>query len=485
MKLLDLLRDVEFKDSKGSMDRQISDVVTDSRKAKDDALFIAVCGVQVDGHAYVDNAISHGAKVIVYQNDIDTSNSQITYIKVSDTTSAVGKIANVWYGDPSDKIKLVGVTGTNGKTTVATVLYNLFRKLGYKTGLLSTVANYVDDKMYPATLTTPDALTINRYLHDMVKAGCEYAFMEVSSHSIHQQRIEGLKFDGGIFTNLTQDHLDYHGSMGEYLKAKKLFFDNLPSTAFALTNIDDKNGAIMLQNTKASKHTYSVKGMADFKARIVEKHFDGTAIEINNKEVQLQFVGIFNVYNLLAVYGTAILLRQSVEDVLLTMSTLRPVSGRFQTFKSPLGYTAIVDYAHTPDALTNVLNAIHEVLEGNGRVITVVGCGGNRDRTKRPIMAQEAAKLSDQLIVTSDNPRYEEPMAIINDMIDGLQREQMQSTLLLEDRKQAIRTACTLAKEGDIILIAGKGHEDYQDIKGVKYPFSDKEIILEFFNDQK
>lgn len=482
MKLEELLKDVEVVESKGSLDINVSDIVTDSRKAKENALFIALVGVQVDGHAYVDNALELGAKVIVYQNSIDTSRTDVTYIKVKDGADATGKIATTWYEDPSDKIKLVGVTGTNGKTTVATVLYNMFRKLGYKVGLLSTVANYIDEKVVPATHTTPDPLSLNMLLHEMVQAGCEYVFMEVSSHAIHQKRVSGLKFDGGIFTNLTQDHLDYHGTMGEYLKAKKMFFDNLPSTAFALTNIDDKNGAVMLQNTKAKKYTYSVKSLGDFKARISEKHFDGTSIEINGKELIVQFVGVFNVYNLLAVYGATELLGQEPEDILLAMSTLKSVSGRFQTLRSPEGYTAIVDYAHTPDALVNVLDSIHEVLEGEGRVITVVGCGGNRDRTKRPLMAQEASKLSDQLILTSDNPRYEEPMAIINDMADGLKSDQMKKTLLIEDRKQAIRTACMLAKKGDVVLIAGKGHEDYQDVKGVKHHFNDKEEILNIFN---
>lgn len=482
MKLEKLLKDVEIVESKGDLGINVSDIVTDSRKAKENALFIALVGVQVDGHAYVDNALELGAKVIVYQNDIDTSRNDITYIKVKDGSDATGKIATTWYDDPSSKVKLVGVTGTNGKTTVATVLYNMFRKLGYKVGLLSTVANYIDEKVVPATHTTPDPLSLNLLLHKMVEAGCEYVFMEVSSHAIHQKRISGLKFDGGIFTNLTQDHLDYHGTMAEYLKAKKMFFDNLPSTAFALTNIDDKNGAVMLQNTKAKTYTYSVRTLADFKARISEKHFDGTSIEINGKELVVQFVGVFNVYNLLAVYGATTLLGQNTEEILLAMSTLKPVSGRFQTLRSPEGYTAIVDYAHTPDALVNVLDSIHEVLEGEGKVITVVGCGGNRDRTKRPLMAQEAAKLSDQLILTSDNPRYEEPMAIINDMADGLKSDQMKKTLLIEDRRQAIRTACMLAKKGDVILVAGKGHEDYQDVKGVKHHFNDKEEILNLFN---
>lgn len=483
MTIKDLLKDIEIVEVKGSLDNEVSDIITDSRKATKGALFIALSGSQVDGHAYIESAINLGAKTIVYEHEVDDMEEGVTFIKVKDSADATGKIATMWFDDPSSKLKLVGVTGTNGKTTTATLLYDLFRKLGYKVGLLSTVANYVDTVKHPATLTTPDPLSLNQLLSEMVKAGCEYAFMEASSHAIYQKRISGLKFAGGVFTNLTQDHLDYHGTMAEYLKAKKIFFDSLPNTAFALTNIDDKNGLVMLQNTRAEKHTYSVKNMADFKARIIEKHFDGTAIEINNKELQVQFVGVFNVYNLLAVYGTAILLGQKEDEVLIQMSTLKPVAGRFQTLKSPEGYTAIIDYAHTPDALTNVLDSIHEVLQGNGKVITVVGCGGNRDKTKRPIMAQEAAKLSNQLILTSDNPRYEEPMAIINDMADGLKREQMKKTLLIEDRKQAIRTACTLASEEDVILIAGKGHEDYQDIKGVKYPFSDKEVVLNLFSE--
>lgn len=483
MKLQDLLKNIDVIEIKGEQDIDVTGVFTDSRKATPGSVFIALKGVQVDGHLYIKNALELEAKVILHENKIDTSNEGITYIKVKDSADAAGKIATHWYGDPSNNLKLVGVTGTNGKTTTATLLYEMFRKLGYKVGLLSTVANYIDGKVYHATHTTPDPISLNEMLKNMVDAGCEYAFMEVSSHAIHQKRISGLKFEGGIFTNLTQDHLDYHKTMGEYLKAKKAFFDQLPDTAFALTNIDDKNGLVMLQNTKAKTSTYSVHSLADFKARIIEKHFDGTAIEINGKELQVQFVGVFNVYNLLAVYGATILLGQSSEEALLVLSTLKPVSGRFETIRSPEGFTAIVDYAHTPDALTNVLEAIHEVLEGNGRVITVVGCGGNRDKTKRPIMAREAVRLSDQVILTSDNPRYEEPQAIINDMADGLNSEQLKKALLIVEREQAIKTACALAKAGDVILIAGKGHEDYQDVKGVKHHFDDKEIVKNIFGE--
>ncbi len=482
MKLQDLLKNVDVLEIKGNDNIEVSDIQTDSRKSDENSLFIAIKGVQVDGHQYASSAIKQGAIVIVHDEDIDTSKKGVTYVKVAHSAEAAGIIATTWYGNPSEKLKLVGVTGTNGKTTTATLLYDVFRKLGYKAGLLSTVANYIDGEVLPATHTTPDPLTLNHLLNQMVEKGCEYAFMEASSHAIHQRRVSGLTFSGGIFTNLTQDHLDYHGTMEEYLKAKKKFFDDLPSSAFALTNGDDKNGAVMLQNTKAKKYSYSVRGLADFKARIIEKHFDGTAVEFDGREVQLQFVGVFNVYNLLAVYAAATLLSQKPEEVLVVLSTLKPVAGRFETIRSPQGFTAIVDYAHTPDALTNVLEAIHEVLDGNGRVITVVGCGGNRDKTKRPIMAREAVRLSDQAILTSDNPRYEEPQAIINDMADGLNSEQMKKTLLIVEREQAIKTACMIAKEGDVVLIAGKGHEDYQDVKGVKYHFDDREVVRNIFN---
>lgn len=481
MKLRDLLENIDVVEIKGDDNIEVKGVFTDSRKAIAGSAFIALKGVQVDGHQYIANALDLGAHIVIHQDAIETPKDGVIYIKVKDSADAAGKMASHWYGDPSAKLKLVGVTGTNGKTTTATLLYEMFRKLGYKAGLLSTVANYIDGKVFHATHTTPDPISLNEMLAKMVDAGCDYAFMEVSSHAIHQKRISGLKFDGGIFTNITQDHLDYHKTMAEYLKAKKAFFDNLPDTAFALTNVDDKNGLVMLQNTKAKKYTYSVKSLADFKARIIEKHFDGTAIEINGKELQVQFVGVFNVYNLLAVYGATMLLEQDSEQALLILSTLKPVSGRFETIRSPQDFTAIVDYAHTPDALTNVLEAIHEVLEGNGRVITVVGCGGNRDKTKRPIMAREAVRLSDQVILTSDNPRWEEPQAIINDMADGLNSQQMKKALLIVEREQAIKTACMLAKQGDVILIAGKGHEDYQDVKGVKHHFDDKEVVKNIF----
>lgn len=483
MILKELLEVIDVLNIEGEVDVDIRDITSDSRKASDDFMFIALKGVQVDGHQYIENAIKNGAAVVLYEDEPEKKHLKkgVTYVKVNDSADSIGKIASKWYGNPSAKLKLVGVTGTNGKTTTATLLYDMFMRLGYRTGLLSTVCNYVNEEKYPATHTTPDPVSLNMMLAKMVDAGCEYAFMEVSSHAIHQKRISGLEFTGGIFTNLTQDHLDYHKTMQEYLKAKKAFFDNLPATAFALTNIDDKNGLVMFQNTKAKKYTYSVKALADFKGRILEKHFDGTSIEINNRELEVHFVGVFNVYNLLAVYGSAVLLDQNIEDILVVLSTLKPVSGRFETLKSPDGFTAIVDYAHTPDALTNVLQAIHEVLQGSGRVITVVGCGGNRDKTKRPIMAREAVNLSDQVILTSDNPRFEEPEAIVNDMADGLDATQLKKTLLIVDRAQAIKTACTLAQKGDVILVAGKGHEDYQDVKGVKHHFDDKEVVLKIF----
>lgn len=484
MKLQALISNIKSEDIieiLGNKEIDVTGITSDSRKVTDGYAFIALRGVQVDGHEFITKAIESGAKVVIYDADADTSNLSVTYVKVKDAADAIGKIASAWYGNPSQHLSLVGVTGTNGKTTTATLLYNIFRQLGYGAGLLSTVCNYVNDEQFPATHTTPDPISLNEFLAKMVEAGCQYAFMEVSSHAIHQKRIGGLEFKGGIFSNLTQDHLDYHGTMQEYLKAKKAFFDNLPATAFALTNADDKNGLVMLQNTKAKKYTYSLRTLADFKARIIEKHFDGTGIEFNGRELEVQFVGVFNVYNLLAVYGASVLLGEDIEKILIILSTLKSVSGRFETIRSKDGFTAIVDYAHTPDALTNVLEAIHDVLEGGGRVITVVGCGGNRDKTKRPIMAREAVTLSDQVILTSDNPRFEEPQSIIDDMVAGLDTVQMKKALCIVDREQAIKTACTLAKPGDVILIAGKGHEDYQDVKGVKHHFDDREIVKNIF----
>ena len=408
----------------------------------------------------------------------------VTYLSTPDTEDAVGKLATTFYGDPTSKLDLVGVTGTNGKTTIATLLYDMFRHFGYKVGLLSTVCNYIDGEAIPTDHTTPDPITLNRLLGRMADEGCKYAFMEVSSHSVAQKRIGGLKFAGGIFTNLTRDHLDYHKTVENYLKAKKAFFDGLPKTAFALTNADDKNGMVMVQNTRAKVATYSLRTLCDFKGKVLEDGFEGMLMDINQREVNVQFIGRFNASNLLAVYGAACLLGKQPEEVLIALSMLRPVSGRFDALRSPKGYTAIVDYAHTPDALENVLNAIQEVLDGRGKVITVVGAGGNRDKGKRPLMAQEAVKQSDKVIITSDNPRFEEPQDIINDMLAGVSKEDMSRVLAIVERKEAIRTACMLAQPGDVILVAGKGHENYQDVKGVKHHFDDKEVLKEVFDNE-
>ncbi|MDR1517763.1 MAG: UDP-N-acetylmuramoyl-L-alanyl-D-glutamate--2,6-diaminopimelate ligase [Dysgonamonadaceae bacterium] len=478
MKLSELLSGIKTLAIKGKGDVDVSGISADSREIQPGFLFVAVEGIFTDGHAYIGKAIEQEASVIVYDKPmIEEFFSRVTYVQVENSVAALAEIASKWFGEPSKHLKLVGVTGTNGKTTVATLLYRMFRAFGYGAGLLSTVKNYVNDAVFPTTHTTLDPVHLNSMLRKMVDAGCEYAFMEVSSHAVHQKRVHALRFEGGIFTNLTQDHLDYHKTMLEYRNVKKSFFDSLSAQAFALTNTDDKNGAVMLQNTKAKKYSYSVKGLADFKARIFEKHFDGTDIEINGKELVVQFVGVFNVYNLLAVYGAGVLLGLQPDEVLRVLSTLTPVAGRFQTFRSREGVTAIVDYAHTPDALTNVLNAIHEVLEKKGDIVTVVGCGGNRDKTKRPIMAREAVELSDKVVFTSDNPRFEEPQHILDDMLAGLSDAQKRGTLTIVDRREAIKTACALAKSGDVILIAGKGHEDYQDVKGVKHHFDDSEEV--------
>lgn len=461
---------------------EIGQIVSDSRRVVPGSLFVAVRGVAVDGHQYIASAIEKGAVAIVCEEYPKELADKATFVVVKDSAYALGLLLSKSYGDPSQKLKLVGVTGTNGKTTIATVLYELFRRLGYKVGLLSTVCNYIDGEAIPTDHTTPDPITLHALIARMVEAGCTYAFMEVSSHSIDQRRISGLDFDGGIFTNLTRDHLDYHKTVENYLKAKKKFFDELPAKAFALTNLDDKSGMVMLQNTQAKKLTYSLRTVADFKGKILESHFEGTDLLINDKEVTVRFVGRFNAYNLLAVYGAAVSLEADPDEVLVALSAMHPVSGRFETIHSPEGFTAIVDYAHTPDALTNVLNSIHEVLEGKGRIITVVGAGGNRDKGKRPLMAKEAARLSDQVILTSDNPRFEEPDAIIQDMVAGLTKADLERTLCITDRAQAIKTATMLAKRGDVILVAGKGHEDYQEVKGVKHHFDDREQLRKLFH---
>jgi len=481
MKLKELINGINIIEVKGDEAKEISGIHIDSRKVEPGHLFVAVKGTQTDGHAYISKAIEQGATAIVCETLPENIEEGITYIKVNDTEDCVGRLATNFYGNPTSKLDLIGVTGTNGKTTIATLLYNMFRKFGYKVGLVSTVCNYIDDEAIPTEHTTPDPITLNKLLGRMADEGCKYAFMEVSSHAVAQKRIGGLKFAGGIFTNLTRDHLDYHGTVDNYLKAKKTFFDNLPKGAFALTNIDDKNGMVMVQNTKAKVCTYSLRSISDFKGKVLEDGFEGMLMDINHVEVNVQFIGRFNASNLLAVYGTACMLGKKPEDVLLALSTLHPVSGRFDALRSPNGYSAIVDYAHTPDALTNVLSTIEEVLNGKGNIITVVGAGGNRDKGKRPIMAQEAVKKSDKVIITSDNPRFEEPQDIINDMLAGLSKEDLRKVISIVDRKEAIKTACMLAQPGDAILVAGKGHENYQDIKGTKHHFDDKEVIKEIF----
>lgn len=466
----------------GSTDIEITGINIDSRRIKQGHIFVAMKGTQVDGHKFIGKAIELGAAAVLLEDMPEEIQDGVTYVQVESTEDCVGIAATTYFGNPSSKLKLVGVTGTNGKTTIATLLYNMFRKFGHKVGLLSTVCNYIDGEPIPASHTTPDPIELNELLAKMVEAGCEYAFMECSSHAIHQKRIGGLTFAGGLFTNLTRDHLDYHKTFENYRDAKKMFFDNLPKTAFAITNADDKNGMVMVQNTKAQVKTYSTRSMADYKARILECHFEGMYLEVDGREVGVQFIGKFNVSNLLAVYGAAVMLGKQPEDVLVVMSTLKSVNGRLDPIQSPDGWTAIVDYAHTPDALENVLNAIHEVLNGKGKVITVCGAGGNRDKGKRPLMAQEAVKQSDKVIITSDNPRFEEPQDIINDMLAGLSTEQKKKVISIADRKEAIRTAAMMAEKGDVILVAGKGHEDYQEIKGVKHHFDDHEVIREIIN---
>lgn len=481
MKLQELLKNTKPLAIAGDMDVNITRVDIDSRKAKTGHLFVAMKGTQVDGHQFIPKAIELGAAAVVCQDMPEEKADGVTYVQVADSEEAAGKIATLFYGNPSHHLTLVGVTGTNGKTTIATLLYNMFRKMGHKCGLLSTVCNYIEDEAIPADHTTPDPIELNALLGRMVQAGCEYAFMECSSHAVAQKRISGLKFAGGIFTNLTRDHLDYHKTFENYRDAKKAFFDGLPKTAFAITNADDKNGMVMVQNTKATVKTYSIRQMADFRARIIEMHFAGMYLDIDGHEVGVQFIGKFNVSNLLAVYGTARMLGKEPEDILVVLSTLHSVSGRLEPVQSPDGCTAIVDYAHTPDALANVLSSIHEVLSGKGHVITVCGAGGNRDHGKRPLMAQEAVKQSDKVIITSDNPRFEDPQAIIDDMVAGLNKEQMKKVLTIVDRKEAIKTACMMAQKDDVVLVAGKGHENYQEVKGVKHHFDDKEVLHEIF----
>lgn len=481
MKLNEVLHYVSPIEITGNNDVDVTGVQMDSRKVQKGQLFVAVKGTQADGHDYIGKAVALGASVVVHSEPLAAKEEGVTYVCVSDTEDAIGKISTQFYGDPSRKLRLVGVTGTNGKTTIATVLYDLFRKMGHKCGLLSTVCNYVDGRAVPASHTTPDPVSLNELLGEMVSAGCEYAFMECSSHAIHQKRIGGLQFAGGIFTNLTRDHLDYHKTFENYRDAKKLFFDNLPREAFAVVNADDRNGSVMVQNCAASVRTYSTRTMADFKGRILEESLEGMLLDIDNVEVGVQFVGRFNVSNLLAVYGSAIMLGKTKDEVLQVLSSLKPVNGRFETIRSPKGVSAIVDYAHTPDALENVLTAIGEIVRGKAQIITVCGAGGNRDKGKRPLMAQEAARRSNRVIITSDNPRFEDPQAIISDMLAGLDEEGRHKTISIADRREAIRTAAMMAQPGDVILVAGKGHEPYQEVNGVKHHFDDHEEIRAAF----
>ncbi len=482
LKLLsDILYKTRLEEIIGSTNVAISSVTFDSRKVKKDSLFIATRGTASDGHHYIEVAIEAGAVAIVCEELPEELKENITYVKVLDSSASLGYIACNFYDNPSEKLKLVGITGTNGKTTTVTLLFNLFRGLGYNVGLLSTVENKINTTVIPSTHTTPDALALNELLAKMVEAGCQYAFMEVSSHAIVQHRITGLKFTGAAFSNITHDHLDYHKTFEEYIKAKKMFFDNLQDDAFALTNKDDRNGSVMLQNTKAKKYSYGLKSIADFKCRVIENHLNGLLLNIDNQEVWVKLIGSFNAYNVLVVYAIALLLKQDKVQVLTTLSNLNSVEGRFQYIKSKNAIVAIVDYAHTPDALKNVLETIKDIRTGNEQVITLVGCGGDRDAAKRPIMAQIACEYSNKVILTSDNPRSEDPEDILNQMQAGINPVEMKKTLRISDRKEAIRTAVAFAKEGDIILIAGKGHEKYQEIKGVKHPFDDFEIVKENF----
>ena len=475
--LKELLADLEVLEVIGETDKPIVNLESDSRKAEKGGMFVAVKGVTTDGHKYIPVVTSGNVAAVVCEEMPTTLEKGVTYIKVADSARALGELASAWYGHPSRNLKLVGVTGTNGKTTTATLLYEMARLEGYKAGLLSTVVNYIDNRKVEATHTTPDPLTLNRLLAEMVDEGCRYAFMEVSSHSTAQKRVAGLVFAGGIFSNITRDHLDYHGTVDNYMRAKKAFFDMLPKGSFALINEDDKSGRFMVQNTEATVYTYSLRSDASFRGRVIETRLDGTLLSLNGHEVEVMFTGRFNAYNLTSVYGGSILCGFNPEEVLVNMSKLVPVAGRFQPFMSPKGVAAIVDYAHTPDALVNVLDTIREIVGSKGRVVTVVGAGGNRDSGKRPIMAQEAACRSDLLILTSDNPRFEDPEEIIKQMASGLTSEEMRRTEKITDRREAIKRAVELSEPGTVILVAGKGHETYQEVKGVRNHFDDAEEV--------
>lgn len=477
-----LLRDilsaqVEVAGITGSPDVEIKSLELDSRKAIPGSLFFAVKGTSADGHDFIEMAIKNGASAVVCERLPEHQTDAVTYVQVKDSSFALGYMASSFFGNPSEALNLVGVTGTNGKTTTVNLLYQVFRGFGIKTGMLSTIVNLIDEESIPSTHTTPDPINLNEMLARMVAQGCRYCFMEVSSHAIIQNRVAGLKFKGGIFTNLTHDHLDYHGTFDAYLKAKKQFFDDLPEDAFALTNKDDRNGMVMVQNTRAKIFTYSLRSMADFHCRIVENQFHGLQLSLDGVDCWFRLVGVFNAYNLLVVNSTAQILGQDKACILTILSNIEPVDGRFNTIHFPNGITAIVDYAHTPDALKNVLETIQSIRTHKEQLITVVGAGGNRDSTKRPIMAQIASRLSDRVILTSDNPRFEDPEKILDDMKNGIEAEHADKVLLIQNREEAIKTAYALAKPGDIILVAGKGHETYQEIKGVKYPFDDKKIL--------
>lgn len=485
MKLKECCNDIEIVRNIGNLDVEIKGIHIDSRNVNKDSLFVAVRGTQTDGHKYISQAILQGAKAILCEQLPEALNSDVTYLVVKNTEQIVGKVATQFYGNPTKALCLVGVTGTNGKTTIATLLYDLFRKLGYKVGLLSTVCNYIEEKAIPTSHTTPDPVELNELLSRMQKAGCQYVFMEVSSHSLVQNRVGGLHFAGGIFTNISRDHMDYHKTMENYIAAKKLFFDCMPSTSFSLTNLDDETGQIMIKDTESKTSSYALNAQAEWQGEVLESHLGGMELSINKEEVALSFVGKFNAYNLLAVYATARLLGEDKKTVMQQLKELRPVRGRLETLRSPKGYNAIVDYAHTDDAITNVLSAVREVMAEGTDLIAVVGAGGNRDKGKRPLMAQAAVKGATKVVLTSDNPRNEDPEQIIKDMLAGLTTAEQEKVICITDRREAIQKACSIAKKGDAIVVAGKGHEDYQIVKGVKHHFDDCEEIRTIFEEEK
>ncbi len=481
MKLEKLIQNIQYLDAKGAFDKEVAGVEFDSRKVKPGTAFVAQRGLHADGHDFIDKAEENGASVVICEDFPVKISKHVTYITVEDTSRILGELASAYHNFPSRQMKVVGITGTNGKTSIATLLYRLFMDLGYKTGLISTINYQINERIETASYTTPDALKIQHLMAEMVKEGCGFCFMEVSSHAVHQQRIRGIQFIGGIFTNITHDHLDYHKTFAEYIKAKQRFFDQLPAEAFAITNVDDKNGKVMVQNTKARKVTYSSRSMADYRVKVLERHFDGMLLNLDGNEVWTRFVGNFNASNLLAVYAAAVELGQNKSEILTLISKLQPVEGRFETVRSTDGKLAIVDYAHTPDALKNVLNAILEIRTGDEQIITVIGAGGDRDKTKRPQMTKEALLASDRVILTSDNPRTENPAQIINDMEAGVEPRFSQKVVSIENRREAIKTATIIAQAGDIILVAGKGHETYQEVNGVRHHFDDLEELKKCF----